>query len=167
MTFASGLLDSRFRPSRKKSRSYAVSICAMITLSRQLSSAHSERGIDNMNNKRTSRNFFAVVLLTFAAIGATTGSQCARVDDSATGPNSEFLNSSGTVTGCVQDCNEQAREARRAENERFHLAFQACSSSDCKSQQVALHQAALEQINADQEACKSGCHEQGRGRGGN
>jgi hypothetical protein len=138
----------------------------MITLSRQLSSAHSERGIDNMNNKRTSRNFFAVAVLAFAAM-ASTGSQCARVDDSATGPSSNFLDTSGEVTGCIQACNETAREARRQANEDFHFALAACDSgSGCRSQAAAEHQAALEQINEEQSECKRGCHEQGSGSGG-
>ena len=116
-----------------------------------------------MKKELTSRLFYTWMLLAFAAFGLS-GSQCARVSDRATGPILE----PNTVeyARCVKQCNDDAQAARRAELELFQLNMANCTTAECKDAEEARHEAAMEQIDLDQEACKEACHEQGSGTGG-
>jgi hypothetical protein len=106
------------------------------------------------------------------AVLVVTGSQCASVDDSVTGPRSDTSGAvggtAGTVAACVRACNEAASAARDAESDLHRENLKACgpANSDCRQAEAARHAAAIEQIVADQEACKTPCHEQGGGSGG-
>lgn len=97
---------------------------------------------------------------------ATTGSQCAKVTDPAGSPSS--LQFSPEFAECIQGCNDIARGAREAES-ALHLAnIKACGGDpDCLEAEEARHEAAMEQIVLDMQACKDVCqHEQGGGQGG-
>ena len=118
-----------------------------------------------MKVKLTSRLFYTWMILAFAAFGMT-GSQCARVDDRVTGTDTSLETVSRDYGQCVAACNTAAGEARRAEAQRFRVAIAACTTDECRNQEIAFHMAILEEINVDLQECKDSCHEQGTGTGG-
>jgi hypothetical protein len=98
---------------------------------------------------------------------ATTGSQCARVED----PMKAGLDIQAAAAGCIQDCNDAARVARSAEQELHSQNVNAClaippgdARAACLEAEDERHDARMDQISEEQEACKDGCeHEQGLG----
>ena len=118
-----------------------------------------------MKVKLTSRLFYTWMILAFAAFGIT-GSQCARVGDRVTGADTALATESREFGACVATCNQSAAGARMAENDRFRNAIRNCTTDECRNAEVAFHQAILEEVNLGLQECKSGCHEQGSGSGG-
>jgi hypothetical protein len=115
------------------------------------------------------------ILLSIVIAGmALSGSQCAGVGDQVTGPNdnSGTLAESGGVSACVQACNEAARLARDEEKDLHKDNISACQTlrgdakRECMEAEDARHDARLEEIDMAMEYCKSQCHEQGSGSGG-
>ena len=102
----------------------------------------------------------AITLLTLS------GSQCSQVADRALGPDSGALADANAISACVQACNDTAKRDRDAEKVLFKANLDACTTSACKDAEGARHEARMEEISAAQELCKSPCHEQGSGGGG-
>jgi hypothetical protein len=98
---------------------------------------------------------------------ATTGSQCAKVADPA-GTRGLDYQLSPEFAECIQGCNDIAREARSAENALHLENIKACGGDpDCLEAEEERHEAVLDQIVRDMQACKDVCqHEQGGGSGG-
>lgn len=123
--------------------------------------------------KRGKWNVLAVLVIGTVTM-ALTGSQCSRVSDRLTAPSTSesAISISGSVAECVQICNEEARVARNAEQELHRANGNACrllrgsAKSACLAAEGARHEARMEEISMDMQACKAPCHEQGSGSGG-
>lgn len=92
--------------------------------------------------------------------------QCARTGDEVLAPS---LSATGQgVAPCQRGCAETANEARRAEVDRFVEAIHNCDpGTDCRAREAALHVSIMQDITETERICMSGCHNQGRGHGGN
>jgi hypothetical protein len=121
-----------------------------------------------MRINRAGNRLQTVILLAVTVL--VSGSQCARVDDRAFGPDMSAEARNAELKACIKDCQDAAQEARMAEQERFVEAIRDCGpdeNGDCQQSETALHRANLEQIQADEEFCKAtNCHDQGNGQGG-
>lgn len=123
-------------------------------------------------NSRLSRLRLSYLLLpVLFVVTVAANPQCAQVDDRITSPNGVITEGSGglggTVAECVQACNEEAKDARAYERDLHKANVEACGDDyDCLMAEDARHEAAMELIAADMQACKSPCHEQGGGSGG-
>ncbi len=107
----------------------------------------------------------ALALGIFAMIGA---SECAKVDNSVTGPeeSSEFLPSPGNDP-CIRACWIAAMDAREEEMHRFRAALEACNGDhECILAEKELNETNLRAIKAEFFECRESCHEQGGGSGG-
>ena len=121
-----------------------------------------------MSSKPTLRHaaFLAIGVFSLFLIAAT-DPQCARVDDRVTSPDVSLDPAKGTVAQCVKSCVEAAKSERDHEQDLHQANIEACGGDyDCLEQEEARHEAAMEQIAMDERACKSPCHEQGGGGGG-
>lgn len=107
----------------------------------------------------------ALIVGLVTMIGA---SDCAKVDQSVTGPQdqSTFLPAPGNDP-CIRDCWVQAMDAREEEMLRHRAAIRDCSGDpECIAAENALNEANLRAIKADFFECREACHEQGGGGGG-
>lgn len=100
------------------------------------------------------------------ALMAAGAPQCARTGDEVLAPT---LSATGQgVAPCQRGCAETANEARRAEVDRFVEAIHNCDpGTDCRAREAALHVSIMQSITENEQICMSGCHNQGRGHGGN
>jgi hypothetical protein len=100
------------------------------------------------------------------ALMAAGAPQCARTGDEVLAPT---LSATGQgVAPCQRGCAETAGEARRAEVDRFVEAIHNCDpGTDCRAREAALHVSIMQSITENERICMSGCHNQGRGHGGN
>lgn len=98
---------------------------------------------------------------------ALSGAQCARSDDRALNPSLRSLDTQGDMETCVAGCAASAKADRQAESSRHVGAVEACADSpDCLQEEAALHVSIIQAINADFQACRAACHNQGSGTGG-
>jgi hypothetical protein len=103
----------------------------------------------------------AITLLTLS------GSQCSQVADRATGPTSGTFATDAEIAACIQSCNDVAKGNRDGERVLHKANVIACNGDEsCLDAEEARHEARMEEIAALQGACKSPCHEQGGGGGG-
>ena len=112
--------------------------------------------------------FLAIAVLAFFTL-ASSGQQCAQVDDRVTGV--ENANAPGGQKGadpeCIKACVEEAQMARDAEVAMHNENLEACmGDQECMDMEYARHDARMQEIAWDQKVCKSDCHEQGTGEGG-
>lgn len=117
------------------------------------------------NTASTFRHSIFVIACLLLGLLATTGSQCARVED----PAKAGLDIQAVVNSCIQECNAQARAAREAEQTLHASNVAACLSippgderAACLEAEDERHDARMDEIAAEQDACKEGCHDQGR-----
>ncbi len=125
--------------------------------------------------KRGKSNVWGAIVALSVTL-ALTGSQCSQVSDRITSPSGSsgtgVNGSGGGVSACVQACNDAARTARDFERNLHKNNLEACkvlrgSERDaCMAAENARHDARMEQISMELEACKAPCHEQGSGSGG-
>jgi hypothetical protein len=124
-----------------------------------------------VSTKGYSRNFgwWGLAILVVLALAAT-GSQCSKVEDSTTAPTTSLDNAehgNGGYAACIRACVAEARNAR-IEELRTHLAnLRHCGHNlHCIREENIRHRAAMLQIARDEIQCKSECHQQGEGHGG-
>jgi hypothetical protein len=121
-----------------------------------------------MTGRRTALRsiaLFAFAIGMFALLGA---SDCAKVDNSVTGPEgeSEFLPAPGHDP-CIRACWIAAMDAREEEMLRFFAALEACEGDrECILAEKELNEMNLRAIKAEFFECRESCHEQGGGSGG-
>jgi hypothetical protein len=118
------------------------------------------------------RRHWSITTLIIVAGFALSGSQCARVSDQLTGPQISSEPLAGGVSDCVQACNQIAQNDRNVEKDLHKTNLTACqqlrgaAKDACMSEENARHDARTEEIDAQLDYCKSLCHEQGSGTGG-
>jgi len=112
-------------------------------------------------------SFFAIAGLAFFALAASEP-QCAKVGDQVVSPdNSAVSSNKGGVSDCVHSCVDYAQTARTDEQDLHKANIEACGGDwQCLQEEEARHEAVMEQIAMDQRDCKSFCHNQGSGQGG-
>lgn len=103
----------------------------------------------------------AVLVLTLS------GAQCTKTDDRALNPSLRSLDTQEQMEVCIASCAAEAKSRRQAEAERHKAAMEGCDADpDCLQEAAALHVSIVQAINADFQACRSACHNQGSGAGG-
>jgi hypothetical protein len=104
-------------------------------------------------------------LAALLAISMLTLTQCRMIGDRLTGVSvSTFKNN---ATACILQCQTAANDAIRVESQLHVVRVQACADdADCLAAEEARHEAAVDAIQTEREACVSGCHHQGGGDGG-
>ncbi len=101
-------------------------------------------------------------VLSLVALGL---SQCRIVDDRLTGIRVQSLR--GSSASCIAQCQSAANQAVRSESQLHTTNVKACNRDPaCLAAEEARHEAALASIGAARRACMDGCHQQGRGQGG-
>jgi hypothetical protein len=116
---------------------------------------------------RFPKSAFWVLAAAFAvvAMGAS-APQCARTSDTPLTPAVRSLDTQG-VEECVDACNLAAKVQRSEEKLRHVAAVQACGEDEeCLSDEEILHTMIMERIASENQECKSACHNQGGGFGG-
>jgi hypothetical protein len=120
------------------------------------------RVMTNQTRKSTALLALPAALLLMAA----SSPQCARTSDYAFRPTSLTEASSSDMGACITVCNQEAIVRRAAEQSRFVSTIQECEVGDCRAEAAAQHAAIMQEIAADARACRSACHNQGQGQGG-
>jgi hypothetical protein len=101
-----------------------------------------------------------VTALVFLGLGAVS---CRQVTD----PAQTLTISKGDVGHCIDECNDDARDATRGENELHKIrAFLCRKNPTCLASEDVRHQAALDRIEARRLACIQECHHQGGAHAG-
>ena len=91
-------------------------------------------------------------------------SQCTLVDDRLTGVR---LSPSRTAaSSCLNACQKAAQQAMKTESALHVIRVKACDDAECLQAEQERHVQALHDIATAREACMNGCHQQGRGQGG-
>lgn len=108
--------------------------------------------------------------LLLAAIGAlamgASSPQCARTTDTPLTPAVRSLDSQA-IEECLDGCVVDAKLQRTDEKLRHVAVVQACEDDeDCLASEEALHEQIMEEIAYANQVCKSNCHNQGGGFGG-
>jgi hypothetical protein len=104
------------------------------------------------------------VVIIAAAVAVALG-QCKLVDERLTGVSNPFK--SATASQCISQCSKDANAAIRAESELHVNNVKACAGdASCLALEEARHERAVEDIQAQRDRCKSQCHHQGGGSGG-
>ena len=106
------------------------------------------------------------LLIAGLLLTSTSLTQCRLVDSRTTGvdltPSSVSARSS-----CVQQCNDQYKAARKAEEHRSRAAIKACKSDkECKKREKALNKSNVDAISNQRKLCKRNCYNEGAGIGG-
>jgi hypothetical protein len=99
---------------------------------------------------------------------ASTAPQCTRTGDEVLSPAFSTAGQGESVGQCWRDCAQTANDARKAEQDRFVDALLDCvPGTDCRAREAALHVSIMQGFAETERNCMSGCHNQGRGHGGN
>lgn len=116
--------------------------------------------------RRVSRGHLAAGLI--LGLGLTMSlTQCRMVSDSVTGVKLTPATTLSKRNSCTRQCNDAFKAAERDEERRHRAAKRACHSDHaCRKAEEALHQSNLAAIARDRRNCKSGCYNEGGGKGG-
>ncbi|HMB70587.1 MAG TPA: hypothetical protein VKU85_14825 [bacterium] len=120
-----------------------------------------------MIGRRTALRSVALLAFAFGMFALMGASECAKVDNSVTGPEEEeFLPAPGRDP-CVQECWAAAMAARDEEIHRHRQAIHNCDRDpECVAAENELNEMNLRAIKAEFFECREACHEQGGGSGG-
>jgi hypothetical protein len=107
-----------------------------------------------------------LVVVAATALAITGLTQCKMVPSTITGV--EFAsNEFGARSDCVQQCNEDFKDARETERDRHFHALLLCGRDQaCKRAERERHDAILEALVERMRDCKKGCYNEGGGTGG-
>jgi hypothetical protein len=114
-------------------------------------------------HNRLRRAVVYAALATLLGAVSLTLSQCTQVGDSLTGVG----RISHKPVSCKKQCDKDYNALKKQESALHKANKKACGSdAACKSAEEARHQAAIDALKAQRDACKANCHKQGAGSAG-
>lgn len=121
-----------------------------------------------MTKLSTTRRSLVLALTVIGLLNLLGVSDCAKVEDTVTGPDAvNLIGSTDPREECFQDCRDEFFPLRDEELERHREAIIACDGDrECIEAANERNERILRQIRADFIECKRICHEQGGGGGG-
>jgi hypothetical protein len=109
----------------------------------------------------------ALSLLVVGLVNLAGMSECTRVDNSVTAPDSTPALGAPTRDECIERCSRAARAAVIAEGELHEANLFECEGNpECIAAERERHIAVMLGIRADYRECVESCHDQGGGSGG-
>jgi hypothetical protein len=110
------------------------------------------------------RQFALLFVLSFGIFGAQ--SQCSRVADDVTAPSGSLVGAGGGDDDCTDDCNRDARRARKDEDKESKRNIRNCERDrnrvgkdevSCLQSEAGRHREALQEIATTQADCIAEC----------
>ncbi len=116
------------------------------------------------HHRSPSRLATQILLLLAVAAASLTLTQCRMVGDRLTGVSVGPFKRPGS---CFDACYDRYRRQIKSESDLHVSLIKNCNGDKaCEEEEEARHEAALENIQAEREACLNTCHQQGRGTAG-